>query len=46
MTRGAEELLVSRDEHVYLKVPVEHIKKDLFPKANFFLARMNGMLVE
>jgi hypothetical protein len=33
MTRSAEE--VSRDEHIDLKVLVECIKNDLFPKAKF-----------
>jgi hypothetical protein len=31
MTRSPEDL--SRDEHIDLKVLVEYIKKDLFPKA-------------
>ena len=35
MTRTLEEL--SRDEHMDLKVLVEHIKTDLFPKAKFVL---------
>jgi hypothetical protein len=33
MTRTFEEL--SRDEHMDLKLLVEHIKTDLFPKAKF-----------
>ena len=33
MTRSAEEL--SRDEHLDMKVLVEYIKNDLFPKAKF-----------
>jgi len=37
MTRSAEEL--SRDEHIDLKVLVEYIKNDLFPKAKFVLGK-------
>jgi hypothetical protein len=37
MTRSAEEL--SRDEHIDLKVLVEYIKTDLFPKAKFVLGK-------
>ena len=37
MTRRAEEL--SRDEHIDLKVLVEYIKNDLFPKAKFVLGK-------
>ena len=33
MTRSAEEL--SRDEHIDMKVLVDYIKNDLFPKAKF-----------
>ena len=33
MTRSAAEL--SRDEHLDMKVLVEYIKNDLFPKAKF-----------
>ena len=33
MTRSAEEL--ARDEHIDMKVLVEYIKNDLFPKAKF-----------
>jgi hypothetical protein len=33
MTRSAEEL--SRDEHLDMKVLVDYIKNDLFPKAKF-----------
>jgi hypothetical protein len=33
MTRSAEEL--SRDEHINMKVLVDYIKDDLFPKAKF-----------
>jgi hypothetical protein len=37
MTRSAEEL--SRDERIDLKVLVEYIKNDLFPKAKFVLGK-------
>jgi hypothetical protein len=37
MIRRAEEL--SRDEHIDLKVLVEYIKNDLFPKAKFVLGK-------
>ncbi len=37
MTRSAEEN--SRDEHIDLKVLVEYIKIDLFPKAKFVLGK-------
>jgi hypothetical protein len=37
MTRSAEEL--SRDEAIDLKVLVEYIKNDLFPKAKFVLGK-------
>ena len=37
MTRRAEE--VSRNEHIDLKVLVEYIKNDLFPKAKFVLGK-------
>jgi hypothetical protein len=37
MTRSAEDL--SRDEHIDLKVLVEYIKNDLFPKAKFVLGK-------
>jgi hypothetical protein len=37
MTRNAEE--ASRDEQVDLKVLVEYIKNDLFPKAKFVLGK-------
>jgi hypothetical protein len=36
----------SRDEHVNLKVLVEPIKNDLFPKASLFQARRSGTWVE
>jgi hypothetical protein len=44
MTSSEEEL--TRDENIDQRVLVEHIKDDLFPKAMFFQARMNGMWVE
>ena len=37
MTRSAEDL--SRDENIDLKVLVEYIKTDLFPKAKFVLGK-------
>jgi len=37
MTRSAEDL--SRDENIDLKVLVEYIKNDLFPKAKFVLGK-------
>ena len=37
MTRSAEDL--SRDENIDLKVLVEFIKNDLFPKAKFILGK-------
>ena len=45
MTRSAEEL--TREETINLRVLVEYIKNDLFPKAKFILGlRMNGIWVE
>jgi hypothetical protein len=37
MTRSAEDL--TRDKHINLKVLVEYIKNDLFPKAKFVLGK-------
>jgi hypothetical protein len=37
MTRSAEE--ISREEHIDLKVLVEYIKNDLFPKEKFVLGK-------